>query len=429
MPTDSINRLGDNMINKIKNYLFNENKISDESKNITQENWKRTYSLFLENLGDDTQHNIILSINEKISELKNIGNGFLIENMSKDANERMRKLLESDREIYVRILKNFCDSITIRTDAKVLYFEELFTEFMTKLKKFTKETEEIYPQLKEYYPTHIQNIMKSLKEIHTNYNLLEESTKTGLMKSFNELKKDTESYFEDIAEERKYKDIIASANFELSDIEKKIKIIEEKKNSLKLLKEYSSVKESYEEKERIELEIGKNKEELCELIFSISDVLEDYKKRNDADKKLVQRYIDDPASALLWDSTFEINKILGDLKFDINLKDPSVKKKQQRVTTAVDKILKKSYLSSWITKYNSLQKSKKVADDKMKNNKVVMDLSELDYQMNHLKDRINKKHALIKSCQESLDSLYLAEKKHNIEEKAKSVLRKRITIL
>ena len=416
------------MIHKIKSFFKSESNNQFTNITITNENWKRNYSKFLENISDDTQANIIESINTQINTLKSYGDELLIENFSKDTNERMRKLIEEDREIYVRLLKNFCDNSTIKIESRTLYFEDLFKDFMLKLKTFTKDTENIYPQLKEHYPSNISKIMSLIKDIHANYKSLEESTKKGIMGDFEDLRNDTKNYFLSIEENKRYVDMITLARNEVEDITKKLKIIENKKETTKLLKEYQLIKESYEEREIIDSKISKNKEELCELIFSITDVLEEYKKRPNTNKNLVQKYLDDPVSAFLNDTNFELSKTLGDLKFDPNLKDPTHKKKQQRITATVDKIQKKTFITNWISTYNLLQKNKKAVDDKMKNNKIMMDLSELDYQISHLTDRINKKHALIKSCEESIEMLNLTAKKIALEEKIRKVFGKRVNV-
>lgn len=418
------------MINSIKKYFSKDNKENKESIiAVSRDDWEDSYKKLLDNIGDTTQTEFLKRINEKTLSLQDLSSDLLNETIAKETDARMQKILEEDRQLYINILLNFSEKSLIKMDKKLLYFNDLFKHFMNELKNFTQNIEKVYPQLKEAYPENIQKITNTIKDIHVDYKELEGLLKKGVLKDFEKLKEETKTYYSKIDEESLIRQTCDIARLDVLDNEKKLKIAENKKESIKLLREYKDIKEGYEEKERIEDKIRKNKEELSELIYSLHDLLEDYKKRPDANKSLVQKYLDDPSSALIYDTGFEINKVLGDLKFEANTKDNHAKKRQQKIAIAVDKILKKSYLSGWLNIFGGLQKSKKIVEDKIKNNKIMMDLQELDYQIDHLKSRISKKNAVVNSCNEKINELEIDSLREEIESKLKKVFGKRITVL
>lgn len=418
------------MIKSIKKYFSKDNKENKESiMAVSRDDWEDSYKKLLDDIGDTTQTGFLKRINEKTLILKDLSCDLQNENIAKETDARMQKILEEDRQVYINVLLDFSEKSLIKMDKNLLYFNDLFKHFMNELKNFTQNIEKVYPQLKEAYPENIQKITNTIKDIHSDYKELEGLLKKGVLKDFEKLKEETKNYYSKIDEESVIRQTCDIARLDVLDNEKKLKIAENKKESIKLLREYREIKDNYEEKERIEEKIRKNKEELSELIYSLHDILEDYKKRPDANKVLVQKYLDDPSSALIYDTSFEINKVLGDLKFDVNTKDTHSKKRQQKIAIAVDKILKKSYLSGWLNIFGGLQKSKKIVEDKIKNNKIMMDLQELDYQIDHLKSRISKKNAVVNSCNEKINELEIDSLREEIESKLKKVFGKRISVI
>jgi GTPase involved in cell partitioning and DNA repair len=130
---------------------------------------------------------------------------------------------------------------------------------------------------------------------------------------------------------------------------------------------------------------------------------------------LVSEYLINPLAALENDSNYKILEILEKLKKELTKGNIEIKEKQQqKILRNIDKI-DKDYLKSIKKKQESLKKEKIKVNENLKKSTIMMDYKDLEYQMDHITEKIERLNEELADKKNILNNLQVGQKIKRLE--------------
>lgn len=415
------------MINRIKKFFSKESK-DENLLAVSVKDWSLEYKKLLEKHSGDLQSAVIQKINLRCVDLKESADKLLKAQLKNDSiNNRLSDMIDDTRINYVSAVKMLADNAAIKTGG-VMDVALVCSSFMNKLNSFSGTSNKAYFSLKDIFYAEVSTISENIKSLNSFYKELEEATKKGVGKEFEELKALTRSYYSDLALEKNLNQEIATCSLEIEDAKKQLFEINKRKDAIKLSNWFKQIKEPYEARENVESDLNKLNEEISGTIMNLADVLKQLNTNKD-NKKLIEKYIKDPVSSLLWDESLEILAVLEELKNALKDKVIDVDAKtRQKLAGSIEKMQKKEFFAQWINEHKKLHQSKRALDDTIGKNSIMSDLFEVDYQITHMQEKIGKRRKTIALNEEKMKELNLLTRKEDIESALTKFAGKRILL-
>ena len=273
---------------------------------------------------------------EELKQIKKNTNSALedLENAQLDEkNPQIVSRVDSNRNSYIQQTKRMMENVKIPEEISREKLKTFLTDSTTAIKEFAERSVKSYQITQFLIGKELAAVAAKIKELTDKLKELEEKTK--------ELKKieEIEQYIEDIKENKEKK---KRAQEEMQVLEKEIEKLKEEKDEKE--KEKIDLKESGEHKEYLELkertedllsEGNKLKSEILNLFSPLQKALRKYSKIS-IDPTTVNKYVQDPYTALLEDKEIKISTILQ----KIDIKSLDIKEKEKKVKKAIDAISK-----------------------------------------------------------------------------------------
>ncbi len=333
---------------------------------------------------------------ELLRKLSKLGEAKLV---NPDIPEREKHIMYGNRLNYIQKTESFLENIELpELDYELI--NDFCTDFERQLKQFNQSTSKGYFVLTNFFDKEMKEIVNILKDKKTGqFKIL-----SGKIRKLNEL---------NVNKGKFAKKLIELEN-ELENSEDRKIRLQQRVQSLKNSKDFNNFYKFEKQKQELNQEINDLNFKLNNAIKSMDKVLRKH-MHSSLKKDLISYYLESPLQALENDSKFEIIKIFDRLKLEIKKGYMEVKEKQKdKVLRQIEKITK-AYLLKIRDKYAKLKDERTKINDKMEKLNIMMDYKELQYQAEHIHDRIIRLNEQITEKKDFILNLNITQKTKQLE--------------
>ncbi len=383
-------------------------------KQIELEDWLEENS---EDLLKEINHNIKKKFSEiektkteLMSKLSKLGKAELL---NPDIPEREKHIMHGNRLNYIQKTESFLETIKLpELDYDVI--NDFCIGFGAQLKEFNQHTSKGYFVLTNFFDKEMKEIAFLIKNLETNIISIINILKDKRIKQFKLLSKKIRELNElNLNKEKLSKDLLRLED-ELENAETRKARLQEKVQSLKDSKDFNDFYKFEKQRLDIEKEINELRFKFNNSIKAIDKVLRKY-MHSSLKKDFISHYLEQPLHALEKDNKFEILDILNRLKQEMNKGHIEIKEKQKhKILRQIQKITK-DYLVKIKTRFEELKNEKKKVNDKMERLNIIMDYKELQYQAEHIHNKILKLTEQITEKKDQIFNLNIIQKTKQLE--------------
>jgi hypothetical protein len=344
--------------------------------------------------------------------------------MNRNIPDREVHIMQGNRTNYTNKMYSFIEDTKL-PEPDFEKIESFCEEFQKTLLQLNEETGKGYFVLKNFFDKDVVNIASSIKEIEDYIKELKSViTQEKISKYRKMLLKIRELNETSIKKE--------SLSEEVKKLDEEIKATEAKKmnfeTKLKNLKEGQEFQMHLRmETEKNDLEEGLKKLE-SRLINIIKPLDKPIKKiSHDTGNRLLQKYLDDPLKTLIEDNDLEILTSIAAIRQEIE-SDAEVKDKQKEKLLGYIEEMKRETLEQIKKEHNELLSHKTMVEEILSRSSMVMDMKELDYQIEHVTEKLKRIEQENKEKNIMLDKLKVEDKSKKLEEELSEFTGKKISI-
>ncbi len=359
-----------------------------------------------------TQSNLI------IQDLKKLGEKGLV---NKNIQERVLHLFNGNKAAYIQKTEKLLTEIKPPKDLEdYSQLEKYAKKTKTTLNEYSTSTHKAFLIVREFQKDDIDKIAMHLKQI-------DEATEEIITLIAGERQETIKKTLQQIEDYQKKLSQNAQFQKKLYELRQEQKNLESQKQKIKKKREeiinspkYKELKEVYEEKESIKKQQKELNTKIIENFSPINSALQKY-ERTAPDSNLIKKYLENPFDTLKTDYQFKIIEVLEKLKITITNNEIELKdKKKELALNAIDK-LNKDYLTAIISQNTSLSESKKDIEEKINKNMTGSNLSELDYQIEHLENKTKKHKDETEAVQDLADKFNKKDTEKTLEKTLKEI--------
>lgn len=299
--------------------------------------------------------------------------------------------VKGNKENYIqkthRLLKDInCERI-LSTDIKQV--ETYIKNANQKLTEYTNSTEKAFIILQEFYKDDMRNIIENIKQIHSAISVIESTINSDKLKVINQTAVEIKDYKQGLDDEKEGAKKLASLETQRNEVETQKQKQENKRKEIITSTHYQDYKGTYEEKEKTH-EKQKNLERKVREAFAPIDAALRKYERNAQDSNLIKKYLESPFEALKSDLTLKIIEILEKLKLAIESGEVELKDKKKE--NALDTIAKldQAFFDEIKNEDFMINERRKSVEEKIAKNQIMSNLSEIDYHLEHLDNKLKK---------------------------------------
>ncbi|MFH1770482.1 MAG: hypothetical protein ABH828_02905 [archaeon] len=312
--------------------------------------------------------------------------------------ERAKHIMQGNRKNYIRKTNDFLEEINIPDDyLKIMDFSSALTE---KIDALSKETQRSYFVLKEFMEASLSPVVRKIKEIEDiTIDFKHEIEKENIHK-LEEIKKKLNEFKTSEATVAALKEDLGKKESQLKELESKADLINQKLNVLQNgegFKQYQTLKK---DSETISSDIQKQKKDIIDHFSTLEKALKKY-QRITLNPKLLDKYLENPAKALMEDKDLEITELLE--KMLKSLKELDLKDKKEEKTKEEIKALNKEFLESLRDKLKLYIDDEKKIKQKLLSNISVMSISEQESLFDNMQRNIDEKKEEMEDINNKLD--------------------------
>lgn len=320
--------------------------------------------------------------------------------MNENIPERVKHIMQGNRENYIRKINLFIENIN--PPDEYLQIREFSKKITEDLDKLTGETQKSYFVLKEFLETELAGVAKKIKEIEKSAIKFRQDIEKENINKLEEMKQKVSDYHNSKETLANLKEQKEKQKEELEELKSKNKKTRKKIDELKQAsgyKEYQSLTQAKKDSEKEEQAVRK------EIITHFSTLEKAFKKykRMSLDEKTIDKYLDNPADALLKDEEFKISIIMDKIIQSLDkleLKDKKAEKTKEEIRSLSRELLKnmQTHLQQTLEKQ---KENKKI----LLSNTSVMSITEQENWMENIEHRIKEKEQEIENTENYMDRI------------------------
>ncbi len=342
---------------------------------------------------------------------------------------RIKTVVKGNRDNYVRQINNFV--LRVRIPKEVKYDTAL--DFVKRLKRdidfLTKSTEKSYYTAQHLFFDKVDAIAKTIKLLYDQMKSFSEQLLHSKLRDLEKVKEKVSRIKEDIKIKKDRKARLEENKKDIQQYEENKKEIEAKIEGLKKGEEYKELNELKAKKNYAKKHIALQKDKLIQLFSSLERPLRKYQRINETEERFIEYYLENSIKALLEDKQFKILTVLHDMKKSIinntlELKD----KKRDKALETINR-LDLEYLEGFVDKLKELKNRREEIDNMLRVNKVISNISEYEYRLEHVQDKINRTQHDITLLESSLKTDDMPKIKQRLSENILKVINVEVNIL
>ncbi|MBN2368163.1 hypothetical protein JXC34_04015 [Candidatus Woesearchaeota archaeon] len=340
----------------------------------------------------------------------------VVELMNKEIPNRELHIMQGNRLNYVKKGLGFLEKIEFpedHTDYEII--QSFAQEFENQLKEFNEVTTKGYYVLKNFFDKEMLQIASDIKNMENLAVKLITAATGRQVKSYNLLLSKIRELNESIVQSQKIENELNELQEEIESLASKQAELIEKKDQLKESHDYSSYQSYDKKKAEIDSKISDLNSRLNNEIKVMDRPLRKY-MHDSLDKNLIESYLNNPLDALVDDDTYNILKVLSNLKTQLEKNKLDIKDKQKSKVLKQISSLDKAYLDSILASLSEFKKQKVEINRDMEKLTILMDYKELQYQLDHVSDKIKKHEESLKEKKEILSDIHVDSQLKKLEQ-------------
>lgn len=312
--------------------------------------------------------------------------------------ERAKHIMQGNRKNYIRKTTDFLEEINIPDDyLKIIDFSSKLTENIDVL---SKETQRNYFVLKEFMEADIAPVIRKIKEIEDLTIDFKQEIEKEKIHRLEEIKEKLNEFKISEAKVAALKEEKEKEEAELHELKEKEKTIKKKLEQLKTTESHRAYELLKQDKEKNASSIQKRQKEIISHFSTLEKAFKKY-KRITLKPELLDRYLEDPAKALMKDENLEIFKLLEKMLQSIN--DLGLKDKKEKRTKQEIKALNKEFLKELKDELQLLVDDKKKIKQKLMSNTSALNISEQESWLENNARNIREKEEELEDTDNKLD--------------------------
>ena len=339
---------------------------------------------------------------------------------------REKHIMEGNRTNYIKKAFQFLENFTIPNN-EYESIEIFANSFEETLQEFNSATEKNYFVLKNFYDSEMREIAQELRKLEENHKHIWENIRKDTIRKYKSLFIKIRELNEHSLEEEKIQKEIKELEESLESSINRLSSYAEKIRKLKEGNEYREFVKFDNAKEKHEKELKEIKDALVLDLVSIEKILKKY--AHEKKDKLIKGYLQNPYESFLDDRTLKILNGLQKVKAFVEDSNLDIKENQKKkIIKALNKLDEK-YFKTIHKKIININSEKAIAMESLKKSTAMMDYKELEYQSEHLKERIEKLKDDIDTKKTFISHLGIAKKAKKLEEGISEFTGHRVSII
>ncbi len=340
--------------------------------------------------------------------------------------KREMQLMHGNRDSYIKKTRDFLKNLDTDLD-DLDAAEDFLKRFSQQLDLLNKSNNKSYYVLQEFFANETSKIARGIKSLEEKTAELREILSGSGMDRIGRINE----IIDKINSRLSYKEELSRQH------ESQKKALEQKRSQMQRMKgqieelkksrEYLDFENLKKEREAVISDIRKEEDTLSRMFSSLETGLKKY-ERMTLDMKTVNSYLKGPAYALLDDNGLLILKILENLKK--NIKDGTISMKDRKKEKTFEMIdrLSSDFLDDFRTRLLKLRDTKRTKDEKMAKNKVMHDYNEFDYNLSHLKQKVEAAEDDLKRTERAFEKTEIASLEKELKSQVREAFGIRLTI-
>lgn len=344
--------------------------------------------------------------------------------------EREKQIMQGNREAYISQHKQFLNMVEFSDDLtckEVTGFCKNFEELLVKLAKSTAKGHLV---MNEFFSNHAANVNRRIKmmgQIVSRVKETLEDSNLGVVELG-----DVHKAISDLRGKRK---LVSEMGRELEVLDKKLENsnflkqkLEKSIEQLKQTEDYSSFAESDRKRKELWSDLKQTEDEIGGLFSQLDRPMRKFERMLAENVNIFRRYIDNPMKALAEDENLVIMGLLEKMRSAIEqdrveLKDKEKDKALQRIAN-----ITKENLSDARTTYVEAKRSIKQIDDRMRHNRALQDMNDLQYKIEHTDNQIKILQDKIDHAKKTKERIDLERLRSEAQKKIKQSMGIEVTI-
>lgn len=324
--------------------------------------------------------------------------------------EREKHIMQGNRSNYVQKANQFLDNINLpKRDYEQI--EDFTRDFEDKLKKFNENTSRAYFVLKNYFDKEMIEIAHVVKNIESKSITLMNLVNNTKIKQYKSLFARIKELNNNLTESEKISKNILEFENELDEVKKRKVSLQKKIDALKQSRDFKEFYDLEQQRKDIEKGISSVNQGLNNSLKNVDKALR--KLLHDTKNKLIAAYLESPLTALEQDTQLELLTILSTLKKEIVRGHIEVKYKDKVLNNL--KNINRDYLKNILEENGSLKRQRSDINQRRKNLSVMADYKDVEYQIDHVTEKIENLTNLIKEKKNYLAHLETEQKLKRLE--------------
>lgn len=298
--------------------------------------------------------------------------------------ERVIQIMEGNRKSYINAVNQFMGKLEPPSAINFNTVSDFISEFEDNLSSFTKISARNYRVLQEFFAHESGNIAGNIREmdiimrglLDNDYKKINEITAS--ISKLNEMLKKKETAEKMLYEEEKERDEMA----------KTVDSINQGLAELKKSRDYKFLKDTESKKEDVISQMKDIEKGLFELFAPLERPMRKFAKIAADDEELISSYSKSPVNSVFDDKELRILQIMGRMRSAIEKGDIELKDKAKEKAINQIGMINEMALKNFVGGYNSLKELHAEKEKSLKMNTALQKQNELEYKLNHLKDKL-----------------------------------------
>jgi hypothetical protein len=339
--------------------------------------------------------------------------------------------MEGNRESYIRAHQQFLDQNSIPPTVTYRNCVTFCDYYAQNVARFAKSTAKSHMILNEFFSRELSQISKDMKSL-TEMTLEMKAILDDWSDDFTLIEKTKGNITELIGKTNLINEIaeeVKTAQHKIEASEQLREKLERELTELKGGQDFSQFSNIDSEKKRIWREMKTVEDDISHIFGILDRPFRKLQRVIVENKKILDTYVENPTMALLEDKDLEIMKVIDKLR--VNVEDGTLgfqdKEKEKILAKCLE--INKLDLAAKQTRFRELRGAMKILDEQMRQTKVLQDIDDTQYKINHTQEQTARLQERLQSLKEQGSKLALDDLKKELSEQLSKIAKEDIKII